>query len=71
MNLDKSIKLDEHEEDEKDKSFATSENLELEKEIKNCFRRKYATISANTNNYRKNSKLVIDNPIRFCIIVCN
>ena len=71
MNLDKSIKLDEYEEDENDKSFATSENLELEKEIKNCFRKKYAAMSANINNSRKNSQLVIDNPIRFCIIVCN
>ena len=69
MNLDKSIKLDE--EDENEKSFSTSDNLELEKEKKNCFRRKYAAISSNTNNYRKNSKLVIDNPIRFCLLVCN
>ena len=71
MNLDKSIKLDEYEEDENAKSFSTSDNLELEKEIKNFFRKKYAAMSANINNYLKNSQLVIDNPIRFCLLVCN
>ncbi len=69
--LDKSIKLDEYEEDENAKSFSTSDNLELEKEIKNFFRKKYAAMSANINNYLKNSQLVIDNPIRFCLLVCN
>ena len=69
--LDKSIKLDEYEEDENAKSFSTSDNLELEKEIKNFFRKKYAAMSANITNYLKNSQLVIDNPIRFCLLVCN
>ena len=71
MNLDKSIKFDECEEDENDKSFAITDNLDLEKELKNFFGKKYSTISANINNYRKNSQLVIDNPIRFCLLACN
>ena len=69
--MEKTIHLNEYEEDANENSNIISENIQLGNEINNFYKKKHDGISANINNAQKNSKLVIDNPIQFCLLVCD
>jgi protein involved in sex pheromone biosynthesis len=69
--MEKTIHLNEYEEDANENSNEISENIKFENEFNKFFKKKHDGISVNIYNTLKHSKLVIDNPIQFCLLVCD